>query len=59
MEKVCFPVELNLVEVTPIFKDKVDFEKKNYRPVNTLPHVPKVFERIMYHQINDFLTNKL
>ena len=59
IEKGCFPEELKLAEVSPIFKKKDDLDKPNYRPVSVLPHVPKVFERIMYHQINDYMKDKL
>ena len=34
-------------------KDELD--KENYRPVSVLPHVSKIFERIMYHQVNDYM----
>ena len=59
IEKGCFPEELKLAEVSPIFKKKDDLDKENYRPVSVLPHVSKVFERIMYHQINDYMKDKL
>ena len=59
IEKGCFPEELKLAEVSPIFKRKDDLGKENYRPVSVLPHVSKVFERIMYHQINDYMKDKL
>ena len=59
IEKGCFPEELKLAEVSPIFKKKDDLDKPNYRPVSVLPHVSKVFERIMYHQINDYMKDKL
>ena len=55
IEKGCFPEELKLAEVSPIFKRKDDIDKDNYRPVSVLPHVSKVFERIMYHQTNDYM----
>ena len=42
IEKGCFPEELKLAEVSPIFKRKDDFDKENYRPVSVLPHVSKV-----------------
>ena len=47
-----FPDDLNLADVSPIFK------KENYRPVSILPHMPKVFERILYKQIVTFMTTK-
>ena len=59
IEKACFPEELKLAEVSPIFKKKDDLDKESYRPVSVLPHVPKVFERIMYHQINGYMKDKL
>ena len=59
IKKDCFPEELKLAEVSPIFKKKDDLDKENYRPVGVLPHVSKVFERIVYHQINDYMKDKL
>ena len=59
MKKGCFLEELKLAEVGPTFKTKDDLDKENYRPVSVLPHVSKVFERIMYHQINDYINDKL
>ena len=59
IKKGYFPEELKLAEVSPIFKKKDDLGKENYRHVSVLPHVSKVFERIMYHQINDYMKDKL
>ena len=59
IEKGCFPEKLKLAEVSPIFKKEDDLDKKNYRPVSVLPHVSKVFEKIMYHQINDYMNDRL
>ena len=59
IEKGCFPEELTLAEVSPIFKKKDDLDKENYRPVSVLPHVSKVFERIICHQINDYKLSKI
>ena len=50
---------LKLAEVSPIFPKKDDLDKENYRPATVLPHVLKVFARTTYHQINDFMTDKL
>ena len=43
IKKSCFPEELKLVEVSPIFKKKDDLDKGNYKPLSVLPHVSKVF----------------
>ena len=52
-EKGFFSEKLKLAEVSPIFKKKDDLDKETYRPVSVLPLVSKVFQRVMYHQIND------
>ena len=59
IEKGCFPEELKFAKVSPIFKKKNDLDKENYGPVSALPHVSKVFEKIMHHQINDYMKDKL
>ena len=59
IEKGCFPEERKLAEVIPIFKKKYDLDEENYRPVSVLPHMSKVFERIMHHQTNDYMKDKL
>ena len=33
--------------------------KENYRPISILSHMFKVFERIFYNQLNDFIKDKL
>ena len=50
---------MKAAEVTPIFKKNDDLDKENYRPVSVLPHVSKVFERIMYIQIQNIMEGKL
>ena len=57
----CYPDDLKLAEVSPVFK-KDDLDKGNYRPVSVTFYVSKVFERIMYQQIDlmkDRLSNLL
>ena len=55
----CFPDELKVAEVIPIFKKNDDLDKDNYQPVSVLPHVSRIFERIMYIQIEHFMERKL
>ena len=54
-----FPSELKLAEVTPVFKKLGCMNKEIYRPVSLLSHMSKVFERILYNQINYFMKDKL
>ena len=58
LEKGIFPDDLKLADVSPIFKKEDSFKKENYRPVSILPHMSKVFERILYKQIDTFMTAK-
>ena len=50
-----FPDELKLAEVIPLFKKADPFDKSNYCPVSLLSHMSKVFERIIYNQINEYI----
>ena len=56
LEKGIFPDDLKLADVSPTFKKKDSFKKETYRPVSILPNMSKVFERILYKQI-DFRNN--
>ena len=55
VEKGVFPYDLELADIIPIFKKENSLNKENYRPVSILPHLSKVFERILYKQINSFM----
>ena len=53
IDNYCYPDEINLPEIK--LKKNDDFDKENYRSVSVLLYVPKVFVRIMYQQIEDFM----
>ena len=56
-----FPNELKIADITPIFKKEDPLDKTNYRPISILPTVSKIFERILFNQLqcfsNKFLIN--
>ena len=58
LNKGVLPDDLKLADITPIFKKEDSLNKENYRPVSILPHLSKVFERILYKQIDSFMKNK-
>ena len=58
LKREFFPDDLKLADVSPIFKKEDSFKKENYRPVSILPHISKVFERILYKQIDTFVITK-
>ena len=59
LENGCFPGDLKLAEVSTIFKKNDDLNKENYRPVSVLINVSKVFERIVYSEIDASMQDKL
>ena len=50
----CFPNNLKLADVTPVFKKEDASLLKNYRPVSVLPVVSKTYERIKNYAETDF-----
>ena len=53
-----FPDGLKLADITPILKKEDSLNKENYRAVIILPHLLKLFERILYKQIDSFMKSK-
>ena len=53
-----FPSYLKNANITLIFLKKDRANVENYRPVNILPNLSKVYERCMYIQIYEYL-NKI
>ena len=54
-----FPNELKLANITPIHKCGEKIYQKNNTPVNILPVLSKIYERVMQQQINSFIENCL
>ena len=54
LERGYFPNQLKLVEVIPVFKKEDELNKENYSPVSVLFHISKIFERIVFNQLNIF-----
>ena len=50
-----FPNELKLARVVPIFKSGDSSQITNYRPISVLSCFSKIFERIMYNHLYDFM----
>jgi len=45
-----FPNDMKISNITPLYKKKDRLCKENYRPVNILTALSKIFERILYDQ---------
>ena len=54
-----FPTNQKLADVSPIFKDENKHFKVNYRPISILPALSKISEKLMSHQIEKYMKDKL
>ena len=50
-----FPDELKLARVVPIYKSGDKKEVSNYRPISVLSFYSKIFEKIMYEYVVEFM----
>ena len=50
-----FPESLKLADVTPVYKKSESTLVSNYRPISVLPTMSKVFERLMRHQVSEYI----
>ena len=55
LKKGVFPDDLKLADIAPVSKKEDILDKGNYLPVNILPDLSKVFERILYKQIDSIM----
>ena len=50
-----FPDCLKQAKVSPIFKKDNPLDKENYRPVSILPLLSKVYEKLLYNGLSDYV----
>ena len=51
-----FPDICKMMKVKPVFKKGSKRDPSNYRPISLLPLLPKVFERVVLDQTEEFLS---
>ena len=50
-----YPSKLKLSKITPIFKSGEDNDANNYRPISLLSNFNRIFEKIMYNRMKDYI----
>ena len=57
VKKSEFPSVLKQANITPVYKKGERECKNNYRPASILSNVSKIFERIMFRQISNYMNS--
>ena len=50
-----FPVSWKIARITPTYKEGEKSEKSNYRPISVLPVLSRLFEKLIYDQLCQYL----
>ena len=48
-----------LIRISPVHKKGVKLDKTNYRPVSILSALSKIFERLLFYQLNTYMNPNL
>ena len=59
LETGSFPEDLKCAEVAPIYKKNDKKDKTNYRLLNLLSNISKVYERCMQEQLDEYFSDLL
>lgn len=55
IEEGSFPDTLKIAKVSAIYKAGNKIDPNNYRPISVLPVISKIFEKILYNQLETYL----
>ena len=50
-----FPDEMKLAKVLPSYKSENEQLVQHYRPISVLPYFSKIYERVIYNHIIDYI----
>ena len=52
----CFPAQLQIARVIPVYKKGNKSSHNNYRPISILPSFSKIFEKVVVARLLDYIT---
>ncbi len=55
IERVTYPESLKIAKVIPLYKTGNVGSVANYRPISLLPLLNKIFEKLLFVRLNNFL----
>ena len=58
IETGIYPNKLKIAKIIPIYKSGDETDPNNYRPISLLSSFNKIFEKIMYKRLHNYLTMK-
>ena len=59
MEEGTFPNKLKISKIIPIYKSKDKDQLNNYRPISLLPSISKIYEKVVYKRLYNFINPSL
>ena len=59
IESGMFPDSWKIARVAPIFKSGSTEDRLNYRPISVLPVVSRLFEKLIYDQLYEYLDSNM
>ena len=59
MEEGTFPNKLKISKIIPIYKSEDKGQLNNYRPISLLPSISKIYEKVVYKRLYNFINPSL
>ena len=56
IQKGIYPSKLKHAKIVPLYKDGDELDPGNYRPISLLSDINRIFEKLVYNRINNFIS---